>query len=182
MLGNVLVGFLLCNSTLDSEECKVITVVMDLVITATQDWLENNEYTNMDTAYDLGVAHGMFLNAHNSHDGHAGFISWWAGTTFSDKFTNRLSNWITTADNSQRHSPESSAIPAPVGIIKSSEVTHSLRYLNGCFERLILDTIFGRSGTSTSISTGPSPFIQTNTSLGRPISVLRLVVVPKKCW
>ena len=37
MLGNVLVGFLLCNSTLDSEECKVITIVMDLVITVTQD-------------------------------------------------------------------------------------------------------------------------------------------------
>ena len=33
---------------------------MDLVITVTQDWLENNEYTNMDTAYDLGWLMGCF--------------------------------------------------------------------------------------------------------------------------
>ena len=72
---NVPVGFLLCKSTLDSEECKVITVDVRLVTTVTQDCLENTEYTNMDTAYDLGMAHGMFLDAHNSHDGHAGFIS-----------------------------------------------------------------------------------------------------------
>ena len=75
MLGNVPIGFLLCKSILDSEECKVITVAVDLVTTVTQDCLENTEYTNMDTAYDFWAVHETFLDAHNSHDGHAGFIS-----------------------------------------------------------------------------------------------------------
>ena len=74
MLGNVPVGFLLCKSTLDSEECKVITVAVPLVNTVTQDCLENMEYTNMDTTYNLWAVHEMFLDAPNSHDGHAGFI------------------------------------------------------------------------------------------------------------
>ena len=59
--GNVPVGFLLCKGILDSEECKVITVTADLVTTVTQDCLENTEYTNMDTAYDLGVVHETFF-------------------------------------------------------------------------------------------------------------------------
>ena len=53
----------------------MITVDVRLVITVTQDCLENTEYTNMDTAYDLGVVHETFLDAHNSHDGHTKFIS-----------------------------------------------------------------------------------------------------------
>ena len=60
MLGNVSVGFLLCKSILDSEECEVITVAVDLVTAVTQDCLENTEYTNMDTAYDLGFHETFF--------------------------------------------------------------------------------------------------------------------------
>ena len=61
MLGNILVGFLLCKSTLDSEECEVITIAVHLVTPVTQDCLENMEYTNMDTADDLRVVHEMFF-------------------------------------------------------------------------------------------------------------------------
>ena len=70
--GNVPVEFLLCMGIL---ECKVITVAVHLVTTVTQDCLENTDYTNMDTAYDLGVVHETFLDADNSHGGHAGLIS-----------------------------------------------------------------------------------------------------------
>ena len=53
----------------------MITVAVHLVTTVTQDCLENTDYTNMDTAYDLGVVHETFLDADNSHGGHAGLIS-----------------------------------------------------------------------------------------------------------
>ena len=77
MPGNLPVRFLLCKGILVSEKCKVITVAVGLVTTVTQDCLENTDYTNMDTAYDPGVVHvhETFLDAPNSHDEHAGFIS-----------------------------------------------------------------------------------------------------------
>ena len=53
----------------------MITVAVHLVTTVTQDCLENTDYTNMDTAYDLRVVHETFLDADNSHGGHVGLIS-----------------------------------------------------------------------------------------------------------
>ena len=166
----------------------MITVAVHLVTIVTQDCLENTDYTSMDIAYDPGVVHvhETYLDAPNSHDGHVGFISWWglvnssttiATTTFSNKLTNRFSNWTTTTNNGQRHGPESSTIPAPVGMIKTLEVTHSLLEINlgyHLWKQWHWGIYLHRPQCHS-----PNPFIKTNTRLGCPILVLRLLVVPK---